>query len=260
MCAEAEEREASGGSARMNVCVSDEHTDTISACAHVERTRAHASTRVFAGDELRASLRLYAVTDDACLGGRPLEDAVAAALRGGAGFVQLRVKGASTSELVWRAQPIQELCAAAHAPFVINDDVEAAVRANADGVHVGQSDLACTKARAMLGADKIVGVSVQTVEQALRAQEEGATYLGVGALFGTPTKPDAIDVSFEELVRICAAVSIPVVGIGGMNASTVSRLAGTGVVGAAVVSALFAAPDVQAAATELRCLLDKALD
>ncbi|RNL41539.1 thiamine phosphate synthase [Slackia equolifaciens] len=197
-------------------------------------------------------MRLYAVTDSAWLRGRTLAECVRQAIAGGATFVQLREKHASTDELVALADTIIPVCRAAGVPFVIDDDVEAALRSGADGVHVGQSDVACADARRALGARAIVGVSAQTVEQARAAQAAGADYLGVGALIPTPTKPDAADVSREELAAICAAVDIPVVGIGGLNVDTVDVLDGTGAAGAAVVSALFAASDVEAAARKLR--------
>lgn len=205
---------------------------------------------------IRSGMRLYAVTDSAWLRGRTLAECVRQAIAGGATFVQLREKHASTDELVALADTIIPVCRAAGVPFVIDDDVEAALRSGADGVHVGQSDVACADARRALGARAIVGVSAQTVEQARAAQAAGADYLGVGALIPTPTKPDAVDVSREELAAICAAVDIPVVGIGGLNVDTVDVLDGTGAAGAAVVSALFAAPDVEAAARKLRERLD----
>lgn len=205
---------------------------------------------------IRGGMRLYAVTDSAWLRGRTLAECVRQAIAGGATFVQLREKHASTDELVALADTIIPVCRAAGVPFVIDDDVEAALRSGADGVHVGQSDVACADARRALGARAIVGVSAQTVEQARAAQAAGADYLGVGALIPTPTKPDAADVSREELAAICAAVDIPVVGIGGLNVDTVDVLDGTGAAGAAVVSALFAAPDVEAAARKLRERLD----
>lgn len=205
---------------------------------------------------IRGGMRLYAVTDSAWLRGRTLAECVRQAIAGGATFVQLREKHASTDELVALADTIIPVCRAAGVPFVIDDDVEAALRSGADGVHVGQSDAACADARRALGARAIVGVSAQTVEQARAAQAAGADYLGVGALIPTPTKPDAADVSREELAAICAAVDIPVVGIGGLNVDTVDVLDGTGAAGAAVVSALFAAPDVEAAARKLRERLD----
>ena len=204
-------------------------------------------------------MRLYAVTDDAWLDGRTLAECVEQAIAGGATFVQLRDKRASTEELVATAEALVPLCRKAGVPFVVNDDVEAAIAADADGVHVGQDDMACTSARAALGSGKIVGVSVQTLEEALEAEAAGADYLGVGAMFGTPTKPEAVDVGFDELRRICAAVGIPVVAIGGLNASTVPALGGCGVDGAAVVSAIFAAPDIEASTKRLRLLVDEAL-
>ena len=208
----------------------------------------------FSPEAIRRGMLLYAVTDRAWLAGRTLADCVREAIAGGATFVQLREKDLSTEEIVAEAAEIIPVCRAAGVPFVIDDDVEAARRSGADGVHVGQSDTACAEARAALGPGAIVGVSAQTVEEALAAQAAGADYLGVGAMYGTPTKPDAVDVTFEELARICAAVDIPVTAIGGINARTMGSLAGTGVDGAAVVSAIFAAEDIEAATRELRCL------
>lgn len=218
-----------------------------------------------------ACLRLYAVTDSAWLGGRSLGECVVEALRGGATFLQLRDKRASSEELAETYSAVRTAIRDAvtagvleeeiigSVPFVINDDVEAALACDADGVHVGQSDAACALARELLGPDKIVGVSAQTVEQALAAEAAGADYLGVGALFKTATKPEAADVSLDELKEICAAVSIPVVGIGGLNERTVSALAGTGAAGAAVVSAVFAAEDIASAAADLRRRVEDAL-
>ncbi len=201
-------------------------------------------------------LRLYAVSDNAWLDGRTLASCCVDAVRGGTTFLQLRDKQANTADMAaaYRAiaAALAEEPAAAQVPFVINDDVEAALACDADGVHVGQSDMACERARELLGPDKIVGVSAQTVEEARAAEAAGADYLGVGALIATPTKPDAVDVSYDELVRICAAVSIPVVGIGGLNLRTLDVVRGAGVQGAAVVSAIFAADDIAAAATDLR--------
>ena len=173
--------------------------------------------------------------------------------------MQLREKHASTEEIVGLAQTIIPICRAHRVPFLIDDDVEAAKLAGADGVHVGQSDTACAEARRILGPDAIVGVSAQTVEEARAAEEAGADYLGVGALIPTPTKPDAVDVTKDELARICSAVSIPVVGIGGLHAGTLDVLADTGVDGAAVVSAIFAADDIPAATRALAAEIDRVL-
>ena len=157
------------------------------------------------------------------------------------------------------AGTIQPICRAARVPFLIDDDVEAALRSGADGVHVGQSDTACAEARRILGPDAIIGVSAQTVDEALAAEAAGADYLGVGALIPTPTKPDAVDVTSEELARICSAVSIPVVGIGGLHADTIKVLSGSGVDGAAVVSAIFASDDIAGSVRELDAALHAAL-
>ena len=202
-------------------------------------------------ENLRRAMALYAVTDRAWLGERTLSACVEEALAGGATFVQLREKDAPRAEVVLRARALAPLCREAGVPFVVNDDVEAARIAGADGVHVGQDDAACVEAREKLGPDAIVGVSVQTVEQALVAQADGADYLGVGAVFGTPTKPDAADVGTDGLAAICAAVDIPVVAIGGISHDNILELKNCGLDGVAVVSALFAQADVKAAAEEL---------
>lgn len=202
-------------------------------------------------EDIRRGMLLYAVTDSAWLHGRTLASCVREALAGGATFVQLREKHMSTDELVEEAKTILPICREARVPFLIDDDVEAARIVGADGVHVGQSDTACAEARRILGPDAIVGVSAQTVEQAVAAERAGADYLGVGALIPTPTKPDAVDVTPEELTRICRAVKIPVVGIGGLHLSTIDILDGTGAAGAAVVSAIFAAEDIERDTREL---------
>lgn len=202
-------------------------------------------------EDIRRGMLLYAVTDSAWLHGRTLASCVREALAGGATFVQLREKHMTTDELVEEAKTILPICREARVPFLIDDDVEAARLVGADGVHVGQSDTACAEARRILGPDAIVGVSAQTVEQAVAAEQAGADYLGVGALIPTPTKPDAVDVTPEELARICRAVGIPVVGIGGLHLSTVDILDGTGAAGAAVVSAIFAAEDIERDTREL---------
>ena len=206
---------------------------------------------------LKETMLLYAVTDRAWLSGRTLAQCVEQAIEGGATFVQLREKEASREEVVSLARELKLICEKAGVPFVIDDDVDVALEVGADGVHVGQEDMACEEARRRLGPDAIVGVSVQTVDQALAAQAAGADYLGVGALIPTPTKPDAVDVSREELVRICEAVDIPAVGIGGLNERTIPALAGTGLDGAAVVSAIFAADDCREAARGLRTVCER---
>ncbi len=206
---------------------------------------------------VQAGMLLYAITDSAWLEGRTLEECVAAALAGGATFMQLREKGASTAQLVELGRPLKRLCEKAYVPFVVDDDVEAARMLDADGVHVGQEDESCAQARKVLGPDKIVGVSVQTVAQALAAQAAGADYVGVGAMFGTSTKPEAAEVTREELQAIAQSIDIPVVAIGGLNCNTIGSLAGLGASGAAVVSAIFSADDIAQATRDLRVMCEQ---
>lgn len=211
----------------------------------------------WSADAIRQSMLCYAVTDRAWLRGRTLAFCVEAAIQGGATFIQLREKKATEAETEKLALELKAICACAHVPFVLDDAVELAKKLGADGVHVGQEDLACSQARKILGEDAIIGVSAQTVGEAVAAWKAGADYLGVGALHPTPTKPDAVDVTYEELTRICAAVPIPVIGIGGVDAKTAHELAGTGVTGGAVVSAIFAADDCRKATEELKAELAK---
>lgn len=198
------------------------------------------------------SLLLYAVTDRAWLHERKLSDDVEKALLGGATFVQLREKDSSFEEFLEQAKEVKEVCKKYNVPFVINDNIEVALAADADGVHVGQSDMETGSVRQKLGKDKIIGVSTRTVEEALLAQDRGADYLGVGAMFQTSTKLDAADVTFEELKAICGAVEIPVVAIGGISHHNVMELEGIGIDGVAVVSAIFAAEDIQKATKEMK--------
>ena len=205
----------------------------------------------------KSSLLLYAVTDRTWLRGETLYEQVEKAIKGGVTFVQLREKNLDEERFMKEALEIQKLCKRYNIPFIINDNVEIAKKINADGVHVGQSDMKAKNVRAILGKDKILGVSAQTVEQALLAEEEGADYLGVGAVFPTGSKPDADDVSFETLKEICSAVSIPVVAIGGIGAENVLKLENSGISGIAVISAIFAAEDIEAAAKKLKELTKK---
>lgn len=209
-------------------------------------------------DDLCAALRLYAVTDRSWLGNGTLSDAVEAALRGGATMVQLREKSLTQADFLQEAKTLAALCARFQIPFLINDNLEIALACNADGVHVGQDDMAPQKARALLGPGKILGVSAHTVDQALAAEKTGADYLGVGAVFSTSTKQDAASVPLETVREICQAVSIPVVAIGGISADNILSLQNSGVVGAAVVSALFAAENIFSAAQNLSRLTKEA--
>ena len=180
------------------------------------------------GNCRKEELLLYAVTDRSWLNGETLYAQVEKALKGGVTFVQLREKSLDEAAFLEEAKEIQKLCAQYHVPFVINDNVEIAAQINADGVHVGQSDMEAGDVRRKLGPDKIIGVSAQTVEQALKAQEHGADYLGVGAVFPTGSKADAVEVSHETVKAICEAVDIPVIAIGGITADNVAELSGTG--------------------------------
>lgn len=205
----------------------------------------------------KKDLLLYAVTDRSWLHGETLYSQVERTLKGGATSVQLREKALDQAAFLQEAVEIRDLCRKYNVPFFINDNVEIAAQVEADGVHVGQSDAEAGAARKRLGAGKIIGVSAQTVEQAVLAERSGADYLGVGAVFPTGTKLDADDVSFETLQAICASVHIPVVAIGGINKQNILRLSGSGVCGVAVISAIFAQPDIEAATRELRLLTEK---
>ncbi len=200
----------------------------------------------------KKDLLLYAVTDQSWLEGHTLYEQVEKAIRGGVTFVQLREKNLEQEAFLREAKEIQGLCRSYGIPFVINDNVALAREIGADGVHVGQSDMKAQDVRAILGKDKIIGVSAQTVEQALLAQRQGADYLGVGAVFPTGSKADAVEVDHQVLQDICRAVDIPVIAIGGITEENVTTLAGSGICGIAVISAIFAKPDITAAAAGLR--------
>ncbi len=208
----------------------------------------------------KRSLLLYAVTDRSWLGNETLKDQVKKALDGGATFVQLREKQLDHDAFFAEALEIKALCREYGVPFVINDNVALAKEIDADGVHVGQSDMETGAVRALLGSGKIVGVSAQTVNQALLAQAQGADYLGVGAVFPTGSKDDADDVGLDTLSDICAAVHIPVIAIGGIGPHNVMELAGSGICGIAVISAIFGQPDIEAAAKHLRLLTERMVE
>ena len=200
----------------------------------------------------KKDLLLYAVTDRSWLNGESLYSQVEKALKGGATFIQLREKELDEETFLEEAKELKKLCREYRVPFVINDNVEIAEACGADGVHVGQSDMEAGDVRARLGEDKIIGVSADTVEQALLAQRHGADYLGAGAVFPTGSKADASDVDHETLKAICQAVKIPVIAIGGINRENVMELAGSGICGVAVISAIFGARDIEQAARDLK--------
>lgn len=200
----------------------------------------------------KKELCLYAITDRTWLGGRTLKEVAEQALQGGVTCLQLREKELEEDKFLQEARELRELCKRYKVPFIVNDRVDIALACDADGVHLGQSDLEAGHARELLGPDKIIGVSAKTVEDALHAQERGADYLGVGAVFGTTTKKDATNITVDMLRAICQAVSIPVVAIGGITQENLPQLAGTGIAGPAVISAIFAKEDIREAAEALR--------
>lgn len=208
--------------------------------------------RTWSKEEIRDALRLYAVTDRSWLGGRDFKEVLQEALSAdGITCVQLREKHATPEEKEALAREAQTLCAQVGIPFLIDDDVELALRIGADGVHIGQDDVPCAEARRALGDRAIIGGTAKTLEQARKAEAEGADYLGVGAVFPTSTKQDTWTINHEVLRQICAAVSIPVVAIGGIAADNAQELEGTGIAGIAVVSAIFAQDDLAGAVTRL---------
>ena len=200
----------------------------------------------------KEQLLLYAVTDRHWLNGRTLHSVVKESLDGGVTFVQLREKQLDEAHFMEEAKDLQVLCKEYNVPFIINDNVDIALAMDADGVHVGQSDMEAGDVRAKLGPDKIIGVSAQTVEQAILAEQRGADYLGVGAVFHTGSKADAEDVSHETLTAICNAVKIPVIAIGGITRDNVTELSGSGICGIAVISAIFAQKDIVSATKDLK--------
>lgn len=202
-------------------------------------------------------MTLYAVTDRAWVGKQSLYEQVESALKGAATCVQLREKELDDAAFLEEAKAIRALCKRYHVPFFINDNVEIAIACQADGVHVGQEDMLASDVRKKVGGDMMIGVSVHSVEEAEEAVRNGADCLGVGAMFSTSTKADASVLSMNTLKAICDTVEIPVVAIGGINKENLMSLAGTGVDGVALVSAIFGAADIEAECRELRTLSEK---
>ena len=205
-------------------------------------------------------MRLYAVTDRSWLHGQTLYEQVEQALLGGVTLVQLREKEMGEETFLREAAQMVKLCHRHGVPLLINDNVEIARRSGADGVHVGQDDMEAASVRSILGSDMIVGVTAKTIEQALRAQEAGADYLGSGAVFGSSTKLNAKPMTKELLGSICHAVSIPVVAIGGIDRHNILELAGTDISGVAVVSGIFAASDIEAECRHLRSIVKQMIN
>ena len=212
----------------------------------------------FTRDEIRKAMLLYAVTDQMWLKeGETLGDVVESVLQNGATFLQIREKDLAQDAFEAEAERLKTLCAQHGVPFVVNDSVEIALQCDADGVHVGQSDIKGRDIRSMIGPDKILGISAGTVEEAVSAENAGADYIGVGAIFTTSTKKNARNMTMEQLKEIVSSVSIPVVAIGGISAENILQLRGSRVDGVAVVSAIFAAEDPGKATADLLKLAEE---
>ena len=205
----------------------------------------------------KRAMLLYAVTDRAWVGKQSLYEQVESALKGGATCIQLREKELDDESFLKEAIEISALCKQYRVPFFINDNVEIAIQCHADGIHVGQEDMEAAQVRQRVGDDMMIGVSVHSVEEALEAVKNGADCLGVGAMFSTTTKTDVNVLPKETLRDICAAVKIPVVAIGGIGRANISQLAGAGVDGVALVSAIFAADDIENECRLLRKLSEE---
>lgn len=202
----------------------------------------------------KKNMLLYAVTDRAWTGKQSLYEQVEEALKGGITCLQLREKNLSDEEFLKEAIQIKTLCNKYKVPFFINDNVEVAIKCGADGIHVGQDDMAAGRVRELVGDKMMIGVSAHSVKEAVEAVKNGADCLGVGAIFSTSTKKDASVLDLSVVSDICKAVSVPVVAIGGIKKDNISKLKGTGVDGVALVSAIFAADDIKAECEELRKL------
>lgn len=198
------------------------------------------------------SLLLYLVTDRSWLGEESLVSQVEKSLINGVTFLQLREKNLEDKSFLDLAIEMKELAHGYNVPFVINDNIDIAMKSDADGVHIGQDDMSVAEARKIIGKDKILGVSAGTVQEAIQAEKLGADYLGVGAIFSTDTKKDAGDVTFETLKNICESVNIPVVAIGGINKDNISSLKGSGIDGVSVISAILAQKNIAKATCELK--------
>lgn len=205
----------------------------------------------------KKNMILYAVTDRSWVGKQSLIEQVESALKGGVSCVQLREKQLDKEAFLKEAVEMAALCRQYKVPFIINDDVDIALRCGADGVHVGQDDMSVDKVRSIAGDDLIIGVSAHSVEEAITAVRGGADYLGVGAVFSTSTKTNVTAMSYEVLKSICTAVDIPVVAIGGINKDNMTKLSGTGISGVALVSAVFAADDIERECRILRSMSEE---
>ena len=199
-------------------------------------------------------MQLYAVTDRAWTGNKTLYEQIKEALENGVTCVQLREKNLDEASFIEEAKKISVLCRQYNIPFIVNDNVNVAIASNADGIHIGQEDMGLKDVRKIVGENMIIGISAHTVEEAKFAQENGADYIGIGAVFETSTKNDVEVIPYEKVKSICDAVDMPKVGIGGINAENILKLKGSGIDGVAVVSAIFGAKDIGKATKELYTL------
>jgi thiamine-phosphate diphosphorylase len=199
-------------------------------------------------------MQLYAVTDRAWTGNKTLYEQIKEALENGVTCVQLREKNLDEASFIEEAKKISVLCRQYNTPFIVNDNVNVAIASNADGIHIGQEDMGLKDVRKIVGENMIIGISAHTVEEAKFAQENGADYIGIGAVFETSTKNDVDVIPYEKVKSICDAVDIPKVAIGGINAENILKLKGSGIDGVAVVSAIFGAKDIGKATKELYTL------
>ena len=199
-------------------------------------------------------MQLYAVTDRAWTGNKTLYEQIKEALENGVTCVQLREKNLDEASFIEEAKKISVLCRQYNTPFIVNDNVNVAIASNADGIHIGQDDMGLKDVRKIVGESMIIGISAHTVEEAKFAQENGADYIGIGAVFETSTKNDVDVIPYEKVKSICDAVDMPKVAIGGINAENILKLKGSGIDGVAVVSAIFGAKDIGKATKELYTL------
>jgi len=202
-------------------------------------------------------LKLYLVTDSGCIGSKALESCVEEAVKAGATLVQLREKKLANSEFIALGKKIKAVTDKYKVPLIINDNIDVVLAVGADGIHIGQDDIDAADARAILGGSKIIGVTAKTVAQAVKAEKDSADYLGVGAMFGSPTKTDALAIDLETARQICAGVKIPCVAIGGINESNIEKLSGIGFCGVAAISAILASENITSSTKSLLNLSEK---
>lgn len=207
----------------------------------------------------KESLRLYAITDRNWLGNRSMAEEVEKALKAGITFLQIREKNITDAEYTTQATELCQLCHRYGVPLVVDDNIEVAIASGADGVHVGQKDIVDKDVRALIGKDRILGISANSVELAIAAEKAGADYIGVGSIELSPTKGESEVLTLDYVKEICNSVSIPVVAIGGINEHNIPKLRGVGVAGIAVISAIFGKEDVSQATQTLRRLVDETL-